>query len=638
MDTAPRDTETEASAPQLTRVLPALIETLQQLVEAQERSSDDSTQFVSQRFQRGPLDLVGKALDEEFHGEQLKNIPKWAEVQTLSLKTINEENDDYIAKYEEFWKGREGTATEIETTNKAYQSAFERFQDLYHCLGWRENEGLTLNYDDLCKHRPFLIESLFAIEAYRMKSLPRLQEPTRASFEYSRLPRLLLILIRIESRQNMQNKCRRTTDDTPTNRNNNNEGMKASQILAVLFQVARTMDRVSWADGLNQMNLQELLRICYSHRVLEQPRSNDPERQHEHMQLLTDCLMALDFTHRFREIRPPLSKAFYFRYLEEPIHKILDMVITHDQNSRGINHFRQLTLQESASPTFIPEHFTIQYLQDFGNLEIEWTDSLDEHLKIYSGRNAIRIFAHPTYFYNCIDLFRDGRDYVEPTYKELSLTYALLFRPSSKRKLNTLNRLIMVQNSSHGRVTFAGHETPHFYRARKYGEYEKMAAENINLDICRNPTKGLLDNFFRCSLPPSLQAVFNISQPAKTIHKIHSRDQHKTTQAPMQQILGVTACPEDIKFMIISLLQRDFGEFEAFQTFPYFGSRLRQLKTYLDAHQPRTWLQLWSDDRDVRAWWVFWIFMGFFGAIIPACIAVVILQTVYFARYHYMAV
>lgn len=196
----------------------------------------------------------------------------------------------------------------------------------------------------------------------------------------------------------------------------------------------------------------------------------------------------------------------------------------------------------------------------------------------------------------------------------------------------------MVKNSSHGCVTFAGHETPHFYRARKYGEYENMAAENVDLDISRNPTKGLLDNFFRCSLPPSLQAAFNISQPAKTIQKTHSRDQHKTTQAAMQQILELNSCPEDIKFMVISLLQRDFGEFEAFQTFPYFGTRLRQLKTYLDAHQPRTWLQLWSDDRDIRAWWMLWTFMGFVGVIIALSITVVILRTVYFARYHYMAV
>lgn len=165
-----------------------------------------------------------------------------------------------------------------------------------------------------------------------------------------------------------------------------------------------------------------------------------------------------------------------------------------------------------------------------------------------------------------------------------------------------------------------------------------MAAENIDLDISRNPTKGLLDNFFRCSLPPSLQAAFNISQPTKTIQKTHSRDQHKTTQATMQQILALASCPEDIKFMIVSLLQRDFGEFEAFQTFPYFGSRLRQLKTYLDAHQPRTWLQLWRDDRDIRAWWMFWTFMGFVCSIIPACIAVIILQAVYLAHFYYTAV
>ncbi|KAL7904556.1 hypothetical protein GGI35DRAFT_484313 [Trichoderma velutinum] len=637
MDNAPLDIGTEASSPQLARILPEFIETLQRLMEAQERPSN-SIQSNCRRFQRGPRDLVGKALDEEFHGEQFKNIPKWAEVQTLSLKTIDEENDACIAKYEEFWKGREGTATEIETTNKAYQSAFERFQNIYHCLGWRENAELILSDVDLCKHRSLLIESIFAIEAYRMKRLSRLQEPTRASFEYSRLPRLLLILVRIESRQNMPNKCRQTADDTTTNGDDNNEGTKASTILAILIQVARTMDRVSWADGLNQMNLQELLRICYSRRLLKQPRSNDPELQYEHMKLLTDCLMALNFTHRFREIRPPLSKTFYFRYLEEPIYKILDMVIARDQDSRGIDHFKQLALQESASPTFLPKHFTIQYLQDFGNLEIEWTDCLDEHLKIYSGRNAIRIFAHPTFFYNCIDLFSEERDYVEPTLKELSLTYALLFRPSSQKKLSTLDKFIMVQNSSHGCVTFAGHEIAHFYRARKYGEYENITTENIDLDISQNPTKGVLDNFFRCSLPPSLQAAFNISQPTKMIQKIHSLDQHKTTQAPMQQILGLTPCPEDIKFMIISLLQRDFGEFEAFQTFPYFGSRLRQLKNYLDLHQPRTWLQLWSDDRDVRAWWIFWTFMGCVGVIIPVSFAGILLQAVYFARYHYMAI
>lgn len=153
MDDSLRDTKTEASSPQLARVLPELIETLQRLMDAQERPSIDSAQSVSQRLQRGPLDLVGKALDEEFHGEQLKNIPKWAEVQTLSLETIAEENDAYLAKYEgkaariknsclshivlpcanillpwlrtEFWKGLGGTAAEIETTNKAYQSAFD---------------------------------------------------------------------------------------------------------------------------------------------------------------------------------------------------------------------------------------------------------------------------------------------------------------------------------------------------------------------------------------------------------------------------------------------------------------------------------------------------------------------------------
>ncbi|UKZ75612.1 hypothetical protein TrVFT333_003300 [Trichoderma virens FT-333] len=545
---------------------------------------------------------------------------------------IHEESDAYITKYQEFWKGREGTATEIETRNKAFQSAFERFHDIYHCLGWRDNEDLTLNCASLCKYQPALIESIFAIEAYRMKSHLHYQESARASFEYSRLPRLLLILIRIESRRNMRNRCRPKTDNTATSPDDNNQELKASEILAVLAQVARTMRQASWVDGSYKMTLQELLQDCYSRRLLQQPRSTDVEEHHEHMRLLTDCLMALDFTHRFREVPQPLSKTFYYRYSEEPIHKIMDMVLAYGQSQRAVNRFKQLSLQDSDSSTFIPDHFTIRHLRDFGNLKIEWTDCLDDHLKIYTGRNAIRIFAHPTFFYNCIDLHKNERDYLEPTFIELSQTYALLFRPSSRRNLNILRKFIRIEYSFRGRVTFGGNDIPIFSRRRNHGEND-VPSEDIDLDIGQNPIKGMLDNFFRCSLPPSLQVAFNISQPTKMIEKIARWDQHMTTQAPMQQILGLAPYPEDIKFMATSLLAQEFGQFEAFQTFPYFGSRLRQLKTYLDAHQPRTWLQLWRDDRDVRVWWAFWIFIGSVSVIIPIAIIGIILQAIYLARY-----
>lgn len=219
------------------------------------------------------------------------------------------------------------------------------------------------------------------------------------------------------------------------------------------------------------------------------------------------------------------------------------------------------------------------------------------------------------------------------TFLELSLTYALLFRPLSRGKLNILHKWIKAAGSSRGCVTFGDHEILLFSRAPESGENENATTEKIDFDISQNPAKGMLDNFFRCSLPPSLQAAFNISQPTKEIRNIFKMDQHTTTQAPMKQILEFIPYQEDIAFMTASILSREFREFETFQAFPYFGSRLRQLKTYLDTHQPRTWLQLWSDDRDLRAWWAFWIFISCVGVIVPISIMGVILQAIHLARY-----
>ena len=297
----------------------------------------------------------------------------------------------------DFWIDNQGTPLETKATENAFNSAFGRYQHIYQSLGWRENRDLIFNAVDLSKYRKVLMESIFATEAYRMKRFGQIREPSRASFEYSRLPRLLLILIRIESRQNYVYECRRTNEVKDTQ-------FDACTLLNVLGEVGRTMRLISFVDGLNKMSLEVLLVRCYSRQILQQPGPAEFEKQYQHFQLLLDCLMALDFTQRFREIRDPLSGSFYVRYKSEPIYKIFEMVKTHRDLTRGIDRFKQLPLQESNSPTFLSDHFNIQYIQEFGGLKVEWTDCLDEHLKIITGRNAIRIFAHPTFFYNFVDL------------------------------------------------------------------------------------------------------------------------------------------------------------------------------------------------------------------------------------------
>lgn len=118
---------------------------------------------------------------------------------------------------------------------------------------------------------------------------------------------------------------------------------------------------------------------------------------------------------------------------------------------------------------------------------------------------------------------------------------------------------------------------------------------------------GILANFYRCSLPPSLQAAFDIADPSSSIRKSHGDwNQNRVTSTSMRRVVVLLdhlaapshySCPEDVALMILSVFETDFQHDEAFRRFPYFGPRLRQLKTYLDSHRPHTLLQLWRDGR-----------------------------------------
>jgi hypothetical protein len=71
--------------------------------------------------------------------------------------------------------------------------------------------------------------------------------------------------------------------------------------------------------------------------------------------------------------------------------------------------------------------------------------------------------------------------------------------------------------------------------------------------------------------------------------------------------------PGDITFMMISVFEKEIPLPETCKLFPFFGPRLRKLKTYLESQQPRTFLQFWRDERGDRSWWVFWSFLFFIG-------------------------
>ncbi|GAQ35546.1 hypothetical protein AtubIFM56815_002798 [Aspergillus tubingensis] len=575
------DQSTLAAMQNLTASIQSLVRLLHQ--ESERRECQVKSKNVKDS------DPVLKALSEEIAAGRPTHIPKENPVELMSQEEIDEKNDSYREKYTAFWKDLPSPPADIETTDNAYQWAFDLYSQIYHSLGWHKNEDILFTADILSKHRDDLLEALFAVEAYRRKQFDCPLEPSRAAFEYSRLPRLLLILARLEARRNDGLECRNGACVDC-------RYFGADQTLQVLIEVGRTVHHDKYWSA-NDTTLQELLHSCYARRILSQPNADKPDVLRYQFHLIYDCLGALDFTSRFLEVRDALCLTFYTRYQREPIHKIFDMEKCHRSSMKGIEDFKELPLEEFPGPTFSPDTLTVQYLQDFGGLRIEWTDNLDDHLKIFTGRNALRIFAHPTFFYNCRDLVR--RDYIEPLHIELSRTYALLFRPSSRPALRLLQ-----EATKSNEITWLGRKIdPSSHRSGM----EQGTSKSFDVDLAKPSTTRILENFHRCSLPPSIQAAYNVANPFASIKDTSFFNQHKFTTSSMRQIHALAPYyPEDIMFMIMSIFQNGFHSNEAFIDYEYFGPRLRRLKTYLDNQQPTTLKQLWFDRRDARAWWTFW--------------------------------
>lgn len=294
----------------------------------------------------------------------------------------------------DFWKDvDESTKLEKEATVQAYASAFSRFQEIYRLIGWRDIDDDEAIFDNLVltESRDLLIESIFGVELYQMSKRGQFCEPSRMLFEYSRLPRLLIILARIA--------CRQMGADKELKKG----PFDALTIVRVLTFTARILKGGQVASSLS---METLLHMCHARRILDQPSANDVDSYSKQFDLLYDCLTALDFTRKFREIREPLCELFYIRYKSESIRELFQRVRTLEEATIGIERYPELPLEENTDSTFHPEIFTISYLQRFGRLNIEWTDCLDEHLKIFANRNCIRVFAHPTFFYNDIDLHK----------------------------------------------------------------------------------------------------------------------------------------------------------------------------------------------------------------------------------------
>lgn len=73
----------------------------------------------------------------------------------------------------------------------------------------------------------------------------------------------------------------------------------------------------------------------------------------------------------------------------------------------------------------------------------------------------------------------------------------------------------------HKFVTFLGHQICRL--DREPGHKDTTAIDKIDIDPSQSPARGILENFFRCSIPPSIQSTFDLADPMVRIKKIDER-------------------------------------------------------------------------------------------------------------------
>ena len=218
---------------------------------------------------------------------------------------------------------------EKEAAVQAYTLAFSRFHEIYHLIGWRDRDNEDAIFDKivLTESRSLLIESIFGVEVYQMSQRGEFCEQSRMLFEHSRLPRLLIILVRIACRQIY------ITSACGTDKIIKERFFDALIVIRVLALTARMLKGDHLASSLS---MERLLHLCYARRILDQPGASDVETYGKHFELLYDCLTALDFTRKFQEIREPLCELFYLRYNTESIRELFERLRTHNSLSTEI--------------------------------------------------------------------------------------------------------------------------------------------------------------------------------------------------------------------------------------------------------------------------------------------------------------
>ena len=209
---------------------------------------------------------------------------------------------------------------------------------------------------------------------------------------------------------------------------------------------------------------------------------------------------------------------------------------------------------EAGSECIIAAYISFQSLQQMLNIRLEWVDVLNQHLEFDQRKRVLRVFKLPSI---CRLMYRE----------EEGTLLNRLFREDEKERDE-------------------GTRSPHYHSA----DIEDFLVEVIL----------------------SYRLIFGRDRRSRArIGRLLEREkrgwQDEGLCDPLLQILCTKSdqSPE-IQELYADLEAKEFEGYISVEDFPFLARRLFDLQRFSMAQNPHSWRRLWSDQRNITAWFTIW--------------------------------
>ena len=287
------------------------------------------------------------------------------------------------------------------------------------------------------------------------------------------------------------------------------------------------------------------------------------------------------------------------------------------------------SLEQTSDQVFALRDLNLKTLKRLGGLRVEWTDCIKDHLRLSISSRTITLFWDVSlldqsllFWYNVPSMNNTGdrldsspphreNNSISHVLYELRSTYRLLFHNTEADQFTTTETCAVRKNSRNLGIRI------HDLRV----DLNSTRARTILKHLLNAPLPGKIarDNPYDNHLhQPHKKTWLTLNRVLRFFSNLYINPSPKNTISAF--LATGPPYPLDLCWHLENILTpypQLLGESEtmrSFTHFPRFGTRLRQLKFYMDNQKPSGWYQMWKDKRDRVQHVTFWAVL-IFGSI-----------------------